>query len=209
MELTSDQQDALRASAITAVESYCRQRFLPDGSSGDPVRRRLDGTGTNTLYLPVRLSELISLSVLEGAGSVGADDVSLSDDRTRLTVGGTTFGSSWAERAIADAEGHREPVFPAGVDNIAVEGVWGWTDAEYTADLAAVTTALRFDMEDKALAGANHMSDTVRSARALGVNSISQGRLSLNLAAIEPDLSVRAQRAVADLVAENVAGAAF
>jgi hypothetical protein len=61
-------------------------------------------------------------------------------------------------------------------------------------------------MEDKALAGANHLAETVRSARALGLTSVSQGRLSINLGAMEVELSVRARRILKDLVFEHVGG---
>lgn len=201
--LTGPQQDALRTAAITAVETHCGQRFISEGTEADPIVKRVDGSGSNTLYLPVRLSLLSA--VLATDASLGG--VTVSDDRMRLTIGGNGHGGSWVDRAYADLRGHREIGFPSGVDNIKISGVWGWTDEEYTAELDAVTTALRMDMEDKALAGANYLADTVRASRALGVSNVSQGRLSINLAAVEPDLSVRAQRQLADLVVEHVGGA--
>ena len=208
-ELTSTQQDALRAASITAVENYCRQSFTAVGSTNSPVSKKVDGSGSDTLYLPERLAELVAFAVTESDSGYGieASDVSISDDRSRLSVGASVIGTTWADRALADVEGGRNPIFPSGVDNIVVTGVWGWTSAEYAAELSAVTTAIRYDMEDKALAGANHLAETVRSARALGLTSVSQGRLSINLGAMEVDLSVRAQRLLKDLVFESVGGA--
>jgi hypothetical protein len=208
-ELTGAQQDALRAASITAVENYCRQSFTAVGTTNSPVAKKLDGSGSDTLYLPERLAELVSFSVTESDSGYGieASDVSVSDDRARLSVGATSIGATWADRALADVQGGRNPAFPSGVDNVVVAGVWGWTDAEYAAELSAVTTAIRYDMEDKALAGANHLAETVRSARALGLTSVSQGRLSINLGAMEVDLSVRARRILKDLVFEHVGGA--
>jgi hypothetical protein len=207
-DLTSAQKDALRAAAIVAVENYCQQSFRAEGTTAAPVSRQLDGSGSDTLYLPERLSELVGFAVTESDAGYGIQqaDVSLSDDGSRLSVGATAIGSTWADRALADVQGGRNPVFPSGVDNVVVTGVWGWTDAEYAAELSAVTTAIRYDMEDKALAGANHLAETVRSARALGLTSVSQGRLSINLGAMEVELSVRARRILKDLVFEHVGG---
>lgn len=202
--LTTPQKNALRDAAIQAVESFCGQQFTAEGTIGSPVTRRVDGTGTDTLYLPARISDLVSVTATNGDLSV--ESVQISDDRQRLTITGLT-GTTWADRAFADFRGFPEPVFPAGADNIEVSGVWGWTDDEYSTYLTAVSTALRFDMEDKALAGGHALGDTVRASRALGLGAVNQGRVSIDLSGQEPMLSVRARQQLRSLVFNHAGGA--
>ena len=76
-----------------------------------------------------------------------------------------------------------------------VTGVWGWAGDEYP---EAISTALRFDMEDRALANAHALSDTVRSARALGLAGVNQGGLSIELGNGEPAVSTRVRRLLKD-----------
>lgn len=187
--LEEAQQDAQRAEAIAAVEGFCHQSFESEGTEGEPATRTLDGTGARELYLPKRLSQLMDLTVTGGAFT--ETDVVLSDQGDRLHLPDETAGATWATRAIAEATGYREIVFPAGNGTVTVKGVWGWADAEYP---AAITTALRWDMEDRALANAHALSETVRSARALGLSGVDQGGLSIALDGHEPQVSVRVAR---------------
>ena len=205
-DLTGPQQDALRDAAIAAIESYCHQRFLAEGTDNDPVTKRLDGTGTRTLYLPCRIVEITEIESFGTEAGVTLDSVTISDDRSRLTLPETGAGTTWATRAYADAHGLTEAAFPAGTDNIRVTGIWGWTDDEYDDQLDAVTTAIRFDMEDKALAGAHALNDTVRAARTLGLNSVNQGRISLDLDT-EHQLSARVKQQLVPFVFNHAGGA--
>lgn len=188
-DLTSDQQDAKRAEAIVAVESHCRQSFTAEGTEEAPVALLVDGNGGRELWLPRRLVLIDSLSVSTGA--FGADDVVLNDSHDRLHLGDAAGPSTWATRVIAAATGTTRPVFPAGPGTVEVTGVWGWAEDEYP---EAVTTALRFHMEDRALADAHALADSVRSARGLGIAGISQGNLSADLTRGEPLISTRVRR---------------
>lgn len=196
--LTSDQQDALRTEAIIAVEGHAQQSFTQEGNTGSPVTKTLDGPGGDALPLPKRLASLSELAV--ACSSLNAAGVVLGDDHDRLTISRTGAGTTWLTRAQADIEGHRDRGFLYGQGNITISGVWGWTDAEYTAQLAAVTTALRYDMEDRAVANAHALATTVRSARGLGLDDVSQGNLNMTLGAEEPAVSARVQRVLIDLV---------
>lgn len=202
--LTADQQDALRQEAIDAIEGFCHQSFEPEGTEAEPVTRTIDGTGSRVLYLPQRLVSLTGLSVA-GGGFTDAD-VALSDRRDHLRIPQESDGSTWATRAVAEITGSREALFPAGPGTVEVTGIWGWADAEYPEQ---VTTALRWDMEDRALANAHALADTARSARALGIGSVDQGGLSLSLDRAEPEVSSRVKRALrgGQLVWSPVAGA--
>lgn len=206
--LTEPQQDALRDAAIAAVETYCRQRFITEGTDEEPVTKRMDGTGTEVLYLPARLVSLDSVRVSGSEIGVSTSDVVVGDDRDRLSLPGDLGGGTWADRALAEAEGHTRPVFPAGSDNIQVAGVWGWTDDEYTDQLAAITTGLRYFMEDQALAGAHALGDTVKASRALGLGSVNQGRLSVDLGP-EVALTARVRAQIGRFRFEHSAGAAI
>lgn len=196
-ELTSleaPQQDALRTEAIGAIERHCRQAFLQEGTEEDPVTKVIDGNGGEVLYLPARLAELTEFGVSTGA--LTASDVALSEKRDRLHLAPESAGSTWATRVIAEARDLDRAVFPAGPGTVEITGVWGWPEADYP---AAVTTALRFHMEDRALTEAHKFADTVRSAKALGVDSIQQGNLSLGLGGQEKAVSTRVRRELADL----------
>lgn len=193
--LEESEQDGLRDEAILAIEGACRQSFTLEGDSGSgsgdggPVTRKLDGTGGDTLYLPKRLVELVSLEVPGGA--ISADDVDLSERRDRLVLPDPRSGTNWLTQAVAEAIGSVHRCFPAGPAAIDVTGTWGWAANEVP---AAVATALRYDMEDRAVANEHALADTVRSAKALGVTGLSQGGLSMQLDGRESAVSARVRR---------------
>lgn len=187
---TPAQQDALRAAAIVAVERFCRQSFEAEGTEAAPAVLTVPGAGIDEIRLPRRVAIL---------SSVTADGYVLNEADYRLGTGGQSLkltsiiGGSWLTR-VRRIPGDGGPAFRAGAD-VVVAGVFGWTDAEWAAGtLDAVATAIRFDMEDQAEADANKLAQTVRSARALGVENVSQGGLSMALRPGEPGISVRAQR---------------
>lgn len=186
--LGAEQQDALRASAIEAIEAFCRQSFELDAAAELTVY----GAGTDELRLDRRLATPTSVTV-DGQVLV-TDDYTLS-----TTPNGSTLklvspiGGSWLTR-VRRMPGDPGPLFADGA-TIIVAGEFGWTDAEWAAgDLDAVAVAIRFDMEDQAQAEAHRLSATVRASRTLGLESVQQGNLSMALRPGEPGLSVRAQR---------------
>lgn len=200
--LTPTEQDALRASAINAIERHTGQRFEAEGTLLAPVTKSFPGNNGDTLWLPARLQELTGLEVV---GSwLGPTDVAVSEDGAQLVIAPPNVaGGTWLDRAQADLESGAGPaVFPLGPDRVLVSGVWGWTDAEWSdpvsqegRSLAAVRRAIRFDMEDHADADANELSETIRVARQLGVSSLSQGNLSVQMRSSgEPLVSERVRR---------------
>jgi hypothetical protein len=197
LALDTDQQDALRTSAIQAVESWARQSFEAEGTEEDPVTRMLDGQGTDELWLPKRLA---LLDGIEMNGAVVADtDVQRTEGGASIKLVSPLMAGSWVNW-VRRSPGDPGPMWYEGTGNIAVSGVWGWTDDEWEAGLLdSVATAIRYDMEDQAEADAHGLASTIRSARALGVESIDQGNLSLTLAPGESALSTRAQRQVLGL----------
>lgn len=202
-DLEEAQQDGLRSEAITAIEGYCGQSFTAQGTEEAPLTKTLDGQGGDVLYLPARLASLVSVTPPEGS-SLSTGDVALGDDHDRLTIATTAGASNWLTQAYAEARGVRSLTFPTGTASVAVAGVWGWADDEVP---DAVATALRFDMEDRALANAHALAETVRSARALGLTGVDQGGLSVGIGAREPEVSTRVARLLADLVWTSAAGA--
>lgn len=191
--LDTPQQDALRDEAIAAVENYCGQSFTQEGTTGSPVTKTLDSPGGDVLGLPRRLASLSSFAF--AGTTLDGDSVALSDDHDRLVLSDPRAGGSWLLRVQAQRDAATLS-FPSGPALAAVAGVWGWTDAEYDAQLDAITTALRFDMEDRALANAHKLSGTVRSARALGLSDVSQGSLSYSFADDQPSVSQRVMRII-------------
>jgi hypothetical protein len=177
IELGLEQQDGLRAAAIVAVEQFTGQVF--DDSDSTEI---VDGTGARDLWLPKRLEMLDSLLV--HGSSIDATDVALSAAGDRLYVNPAAVPGTWATRAI---RGDDPPVFRRGIATVEITGTWGWTDCP-----AAVVTALRFDMEDAAEANANRLAPSMRSWDKLGVDSISQGNLSLTMTGRKVTLSNRA-----------------
>lgn len=182
-DLSTDQKDELREAAIDAIEVHCRQAFTLQAAATKVV----DGSGGDVLYLPVRLQAVTALSV-DGT-LMAVPDYSLGTDGDVLKLV-SPVGGSWVTR-VRRSPGDGGPSFPSGRDNVSITGDWGWAEVP-----SAVATAIRFDMEDQALAEANKLASTVRSQRALGVYSINQGGLSAQLQG-EPGLSVRVKRKLA------------
>lgn len=188
LALSTAQQDALRAEAITAVEQFTGQSFEAEGTEEAPVTKHVTGQGGQLLYLPARLESLDTLEITHSG--LTADDVTVADDFASISIA-QSAPATWLERALADSQPSE---FPPG-SSVAITGIWGWSACP-----AAVATALRFHMEDRAAADAHKLAPTVRAARALGLDSVDQGNLSLSIARPEAMLSTRARRQVADLV---------
>lgn len=180
--LTSGEQDQLRRASIAAIEEFTGQRFELEAD----VTRNVDGTGTKSLYLPKRLESLAVLTVT-GSG-LTASDVTLSENHDKLTVRADAGIGNYYERVMREFDGNLPLRFAFGTGTVQITGDWGWPDCPQD-----VFDALRIDMEDQALSDANALSDTIRSARALGLRDISQGNLS---AAIDyvPSVSAKVQR---------------
>lgn len=199
LDLATDEQLALRASAINVIERWAGQSFVQEGTPFSPVEHVLEGTGTGTLWLPKRLAQLVDLTIF---GSwLTAADVRVSEEGDRLEISPSNVaGGTWLDRAMADMTfDGATAAFDAGPGRVRVSGVWGWTDDEWAAGkLAAVQRAIRMDMEDHAgggEGGPNPLASTVATARSLGVTSLSQGNVSLALGAGgEPVVSERVQR---------------
>ena len=145
------------------------------------------------LYLPKRLVELVSIEV--SGGVISADDVEVSEKRDRLSLPDPRSGTTWLTQAFAEARGLENRAFPSGPAAVEVSGVWGWADDEVP---AAAAVALRYDMEDRAVANAHSLADTVRSAKGLGVSGLSQGSLSMQFDGREAAVSTRVRRVLAD-----------
>lgn len=177
--LTPTQQAALRVAAIAAVEAHTGQVFTPEGTEGVPLEVRVDGNGSTRLWLPRRLSQLVSLS--SSGSALDVDGAVVTDNGKRLVVGADVAPTGYYAEAIARANGYTDWRFPLGAGNVVIGGVWGWTDDEYDAQLGAVTEAIRLDMEAQAAARAHKLAPTVEAARALGLQSVNQGGVSLNL----------------------------
>lgn len=193
-ELDADVQDQLRLLAITAVESFCGQKFVQD------VRARtLDGDGSRKLPLEVRLAAITALDV--GAGSsLDLSDVAITDDRDALyVISDAGAGGTWASKVLREG---RPPVFPVGTGTVKITGTWGWLDAEMPATATTpVGIAVRLDMEDMAKARRHGLASQIRAQSRLGVGGIGQGPLSVQQRDM-PDVSLplEAQEALADLI---------
>lgn len=190
--LGDDEKDALRASAIAAIEGFCRQSFAT-AQTDDTIL--LDGNDLQTLYLPRRLAQFDSIAF--NGTAVESDGFLLNLAHNRLSIREPGSWGTWADRVVAEVDGAPRSEFPIGNSNVAVTGTWGWTDDEYDAELGAVTVALRWDMEDQARVEASKLTQLVQTARSQGLASISQGGLSADLSRRAPTISPRVKRVLA------------
>lgn len=186
--LSGAEQDALRASSIQAVEQYCGQSF--DTFSGTlEVEVRTRGQ----LFLPRRLRAVTSVAPYNGA-PIELDAVAVSDDGSRLIFRTNVIGVGYYEQALFEVSGGDYYMgFPLG-RRLLITGDWGWDAVP-----ESVVLAMRYDMEDQALADTNAMAESVYAARKLGLKSIHQGNLSLSWdnsagGGAVPSLAPRVQR---------------
>jgi hypothetical protein len=164
VQLTADQQEGIRAAAIVAIEDHCSQSFTSEVET-----RTIDGTRKRKLYLPRRLESLTSVSAPGGSALSG---IVLSDDHDFIELP-PAAGMGYYEQTLRKVSG--EAYY--GLDGkLTITGTWGWTDCP-----EAVKTALRFDMEEQALADTNELGSTIAAYRKLGVRSISQGNLRVTV----------------------------
>lgn len=177
------QQDSLYAIALQDIESYTGQTF--GGLSVETIA--LLGSGSDTLNLPKRL---------DSAQAVWIDDAPL--DVTEYVVEDPMNGvlrltrppgSNYYERAMRDLLG---PPTALWRGSVRVEGTWGWAAVPQ-----AVLTSIRLTLEDVALAEGNELAAAIRAYERLGVKSIRQGPLSIDLAGSAP---------VSDRVARHLSG---
>lgn len=208
--LSTEAQLELRASAIRIIERFCNQKFTQEGSELAPVTKTVDSIGGGTVFLPRRLAELDSVSVL-GASFLTEEDIRLSDDHSYLYLAPVNLagtGAGWMLQAQAKIQGapwRRE--FPSGDGVASVTGVWGWLDSEWMdGTLAGIARAIRFDMEERADGEASEAAATVRASTALGMKSISQGGVTITRGA-SPQVSDRVRRELEGYLWEGVLGA--
>lgn len=192
--LTTAQQDSLRDAAISAVEEFCQQSF----DEFTALAKTLDGSGSKFIHLPARLATLTTLAVTNS--SLDASDVALDDDKGRMHVKPDAVPGNYYTRALRD---DTPPIFTLGFGTVVITGTWGWTSAEFP---GSVSSAIRKDMEDQALADASELGDTVRGFRSLGVRDVSQGNLTVAIGGA-PGLSERVVRLLEPYIWPYPAGA--
>lgn len=172
---SSAQQDAYRALAILTVENYTGQVFLP--FEGEIA---VDGSGGRELYLPRRVEALTDV-VVQGT-SIDLTDVTISDDGARLSF--APLSTSYAVAAMRETSIDSR-TFRTGAGTVILSGLFGWSLVP-----AAVTEAIRCEMEAEALAKTGPLSGVVGQARRLGLQNIAQGNLRAQVgdpSAISPD----------------------
>lgn len=190
--LTEVEQDALRASSITAIEEFCNQSFSYEPNA----TYRCDGNGTGVLYLPRRAISITAITVPDSA--VVLSDVLLNSDGDRLFVSnGITdpLAHGYYSAALRSFDDVQWPMkFTFGSGNIIITGNWGWASVPNY-----VKIAIRKDMEDTALADANGLSQTARAFRKLGLRDVSQGNLRASVTGawgLSPDVMALLDRYV-------------
>ena len=192
--LTPDQQDALRITSIAAIEDYASQSF------GEPFvgSVEVESVAGDVLSLPRRLRSFESITPT-GADPLESDAIAITDNGARLAWRPNIVGVGYYAQALHQVSGCDYPTrFPNGF--VTIVGDWGWEDPP-----EAIVTALRFDMEDAALADANALTATVNYARKMGLRSINQGNLAVDLGPM-PTLSPRTAALVEPYVFYGRAG---
>lgn len=165
--LTLEQADGLRSSSIAAIEDYCGQTF-----GGTEVATKLvRAAGSSLLYLPARLESVDAIAV-EGVSQT-LSDVVLADEHDRLHLP-AVVGGNYYERTLRELAGEPSPRSWHG--EVAVTGTWGWPTVPEN-----IITAIRFDMEEQAVAEKNGLAPTIMAMRKLGVRDVSQGNLRMTI----------------------------
>ena len=188
------QQEALRTAAIVAVESFCGQQFLDF-----PAETVLIASGGGyEIYLPKRLRTLTSIAGFD-SDALELDAITVDPEGDRLVFHRNVVGVGYYEQALYDVSGgDYSTAFPQGT--LEVTGDWGWESAP-----DAVATALRWDMEEQALADANALSPTVHAVRRMGLGNIGQGSLRAELVT-PPSVSPRVNRVLQDYLWHGTGG---
>jgi hypothetical protein len=188
LALQEDQQEALRLAAIVGVESWCGQRFTYDENETVEVECQ----GGYELYLPKRLISLTSAS-LYGGDPLELGPIAVDPEGDRIVFRRQAVGVGYYEQALYEVSGGDYATgLPYGT--LSLTGNWGWETAP-----DAVQTALRYDMEEQALADANALASTVHAFRRLGLAGVGQGTLRAQLVT-PPTLSPRVERLLVDYV---------
>lgn len=192
--LDGPQLTAVYNIAIRDVERYCKQSF-----SGTATKTfYVDGEGGPRVELPARLVELDELYV-EGT-PLDVTDVAIGGEGAFLDVHGEAVGNYYVQ-ALRELSGNTNRSFPAGTKNVRVIGTFGWDEPP-----ADVVDAIRMTMEDIALAEENELAATIRAYTRLGIASVRQGPLSVEIGAPAP-VSARVADMLADYVWETSVGA--
>lgn len=182
--LDTAQLASLRDSAIVAVEEYARQSF----AGASTATKVLDGHGTDRLDLPEHLEALTAASV-DGV-SLGIDEFALDEAGSFLTILARGGGNAYT-RLMGTLDPDWDPArrgFTLGRGTVSLTGTWGWTTCPTN-----VALALRFDMEDNALADSHALAASIHAYRALGLRDIRQGNLSATVQDT-PGISARVAR---------------
>jgi len=170
--LAYEYQEALWLAAKLAVEEYTGQQFTFE----EDATKQVDGRGGRTLYLPKRLETLTTLEV-SGSG-LDQTQVYLSDTKDSLHVTASAGFGTYYERALWSVQGEPALCFTYGVGTVTINGDWGWEEFPL-----AIRNAMRYDMEDQALADTNSLMDTIRAYQKMGIRDASQGGLAFSVTA--------------------------
>ena len=175
--LPPDQQEALWAQSIRAIEAYCGQSFgLPYDGLLEVQSARSDA-----LYLPMRIIELRTVMPLNG-DPVDAGAIAITHNGGRLAWKRGVVGVGYYEQALQEISDYSYPdQFPTAW--LVIDGRWGWDSCP-----PDVATAIMLDMEGAANATGNALTVTVNYMRAMGIDRLSQGNLDVALAPV-PTLS--------------------
>jgi hypothetical protein len=190
-----EKQEAWYAASRLAIENFCGQSFAEEAAT-----LTVEGRGSDRLPLPRRLATLTSVSGFESG------DVALSSGHDELVTGSAVaddggsygWGHSWIDRLML---GHAGGAFRNG-RAYAVEGVWGFTDAEMpTTDADSVLAlAMRYDIEEQAESETSELAWTARVASRHGVGGLGEGPLNLQLGGPALPLASRSQALLEPLI---------
>lgn len=175
--------DTTRASAIRAIEAYCGQEFVPfDGEMEARAEGRYE------VYMPRRLRSITSITPY-GGEAMELDAVRIEMEGKKIRFERSAVGRGYYSQALQEVSGGD---YATGfrVGTLLIDGEWGWATTPQ-----GIERAIRFDMEDQALAEANQLSATTHAFRRMGLNAIGQGSLRAQLVT-PPTLTPRVVREV-------------
>ena len=125
-EIDEDEADpkfieVLQGITKALIDKLCLQDFDQEGTDSEPVEKKMSGDGKDTLFLPKRLVTLKKVRLYSSLTDYDEYDADQFFVRPKF-ISWLTLSDTASARTILLTDG----LFPKGVGNIGVRGVWGF-----------------------------------------------------------------------------------
>jgi hypothetical protein len=103
------------------IDETCKQEFEQEGTPSAPVEKRLDGSDKSTLFVEKRLISLDKVRIYIADNSY-TDYTAGNFTISKWYIDWNIYSTSYVSARVA----FQMDMFPRGIKNIGVFGVWGW-----------------------------------------------------------------------------------